>query len=56
MNITNLRFKIDELGCLLVSIDKGCTWENLGKVVGDGSLVPGPQVLLLLTKIQSIGL
>lgn len=43
MNITNLRFKIDELGCLLVSIDKGCTWENLGKVIGDGSIVPGPQ-------------
>jgi len=36
-------FKIDESqGTLLVSYDRGCTWEIVGRVVGEGSTIPGP--------------
>lgn len=42
MNEDFLKFKIDESGYLLYSLDGGCTWKNAGKVVGDASIVPGP--------------
>lgn len=43
MSHNNIKFKIDDNGYLLVSYDKGCTWENIGKVQGDPSTVVGPQ-------------
>lgn len=43
MKQCDIKFRIDTDGYLLVSFDKGCTWENLGMVRGDASTVPGPQ-------------
>lgn len=43
MKSCDIKFKINEEGYLLVSCDKGCTWENIGMVKGDASTVQGPQ-------------
>ena len=43
MKSCDIKFKINEDGYLLVSCDKGCTWENIGMVKGDASTVQGPK-------------
>lgn len=42
MKSCDIKFKINEEGYLLVSCDKGCTWENIGMVKGVQG-IQGPQ-------------